>query len=1674
MTPSTATGTVTFKDGTTTLGTATLASGVATFPTTFGSSGAHSLTAVYGGDASDGVSTSAALTQTVTLASTATSLTSSVNPSLIGASTTLAASVTPTIATGIVTFKDGTTTLGTSTVTSGVATLAKSFATSGTHNLTAVYGGDTKNATSTSNALAQTVNSNPTVISLTTFINPIAVGALTTLTANVSPSTATGTVTFKDGTTTLGTDTLGSVVSGMAQWTTSFSSTGAHSLTATYGGDTNNATSTSSVVVETVGVATSTVLASSVNSIVIGANTSLTATVTPSSATGTVTFKDGTAVLGTGTLNAGVATLAASFATVGSHSLTAVYGGDLGDITSTSSALVETVTANAATVFLTSSLNPSTVDDTVVLTATVTPPAATGKISFMDGATKLAAVNLGSGVATISVYFSNQAGTHNLTAIYAGDANYATATSATLAEAVIGKANTTVLTSSFNPVNIGQSTTLTATNSLGWSAGTITFFDGATSLGTVPVTTGIASLVTSFSGGATHSLRAAYSGDIETAPSTGALTQAVSLAATATTLSSGTNPGVVGTATTLTATVTPPTATGIVTFLDGSTVLGTATLGGGTATYSAAFSTTGTHSLTASYAGNATDAASTSGTLVETVTPKPSTVLTSSVNPAVIGQTTTLTATVTPPSATGVVTFMDGAIALGAAPVALGIASYSAKFTIAGTHTLTANYSGDANDAANSSNSLTETVQSGPVTTSTLLGTSANLVSAGQSLTLTATVSGDAPTGTVQFKDGAVSLGSPVTLVGGQASFNLMPPVAAGHLYSATYSGDPYNSTSSGQAAVNVTGATSTTSLSSSSIAATPTTSITLTATVTGSGPTGSIVFRDGAAVLNTATVAGGIASWTQTLTGGMHVITASYSGDATNSASASTATSIQISADGSVQPPTALQWTYQYDAQGNPTQVTNANTATTQQVYDSLSRSTKITLPVPATGQAAPVIGLTYDLQDQPAKVTDPRTLTTTYTVDGLGSTTALTTPDTGALARTYYDNGLLQTAVDARGRTSTFTYDALDRLSSVSYSDGGTGIVMGYDAGTYGKGNLTSISDESGSTSFVYDGLGRVVTKTQVSGPSGAQRTFTLNYAWGSSGTSTGKLASVTYPSGAIVTYGYDTAGRINDVSVTGADGVVSKVLSGLAYDALSQPKSWVWGIGAVPYLRSFDGYGRLVSYPLGNPSGTGIAAGVLRTLAFDAAGRIVGYSHTTPTNWDQFFGYDGLDRLVSASLTGGDNYGYSYDLTGNRTQTTINGTVYADTVSSTSNWYTNVATAAGGATAQGYDTAGHLTSDTNGTYTYSGRGRLKTALRSGNTFSYLYNAFEQRVYKAGPSSVITTGVASYVYDEAGHLVGEYDATGKAVYETVYLGDMPVAALTQSAIGQTTVSYVYADHLNTARVIVRPADQAIVWSWGANEPFGQTQANSNPNSLGVYTYNPRFPGQVADTESGWYYNWYRDYNPALGRYVQSDPIGLASGSMSTYGYVNGNPLSAYDDMGLQTLPGPMGLPIPIIPTPQQQALNKQLAQQLTDALNGNSDGDPQKTYQTYTRWNPTTKKCYSGRTSGTGTPQENVKARGQQQTLLNNEGFQSPILDTTTQGDSFAEYLASRGREEQIISLNGGAKSRGGTSRNAIGGIVLWPSAVRNVAIGNANARFGEPMPGPSPWGSSPCTCR
>ena len=201
----------------------------------------------------------------------------------------------------------------------------------GTHTITAVYGGDVTFTGSTSSAITQTVlPKTATTTTLNSSLNPSYVGQSVTFTAAVSPSGASGTVTFYDGTTILGTGSLNS--SGQASSSTSTLAAGSHKITASYGGDSNFTASTSAALTQTVNkFATSATVTLSPNPSIFGQSVTITAGVTSSAGipTGTVTFYDGATVFGTGSLNgSGQATLSISSLAAGSHSITASYGGN--------------------------------------------------------------------------------------------------------------------------------------------------------------------------------------------------------------------------------------------------------------------------------------------------------------------------------------------------------------------------------------------------------------------------------------------------------------------------------------------------------------------------------------------------------------------------------------------------------------------------------------------------------------------------------------------------------------------------------------------------------------------------------------------------------------------------------------------------------------------------------------------------------------------------------------------------------------------------------------------------------------------------------------------------------------------------------------------------------------------------------------------------------------------------------------------------------------------------------------------------------------------------------------------------------------------------------------------------------------------------------------------------
>lgn len=470
VTPSAATGTVTFKDGSTTLGTGTLSGGKVTFSTSTLAAGSHSVTAAYGGNTNYNSSTSSALTQTVNKANTSVTLASSANPSNYGSSVTFTATVSPSAATGTVTFKDGSTTLGTGTLSSGKATFSTSTLAGGSHSITASYGGATNYNGSTSSVLTQTVSKASTTVTLASSANPSTYGSSVKFTATVAPSTATGTVTFLDGTTTLGTGTLSS---GKATFSTSTLAAGSHSITASYGGNTNYNGSTSSALSQTVNKANSTTtLSSSSNPSGFGSSVTFTATVSSTTATGNVTFKDGTTTLGTGNVSNGTATYSTSALAVGSHSITGVYSGDSNYNTSTSSKLTQTVEQGSST-SVSSSTNPAPSGAPVTFTAVVSPSVATGIVTFMDGSTSLGTGTLSGGVTNLTTS-TLAISTHSITAVYAGDTNYVGSTSSVLTQKVLALTSISLMPQNPSlPVGATQQFTATGTFSDG-SNGNIT------------------------------------------------------------------------------------------------------------------------------------------------------------------------------------------------------------------------------------------------------------------------------------------------------------------------------------------------------------------------------------------------------------------------------------------------------------------------------------------------------------------------------------------------------------------------------------------------------------------------------------------------------------------------------------------------------------------------------------------------------------------------------------------------------------------------------------------------------------------------------------------------------------------------------------------------------------------------------------------------------------------------------------------------------------------------------------------------------------------------------------------------------------------------------------------------------------------------------------------------
>ena len=589
----------------------------------------------------------------------------------------------------------------------------------------------------------------------------------------------------------------------------------------------------------TVVTGTATTMALSVSpsgSTTAGTSVTLSATVSPSGAVGAVQFLDGATAIGSPVaVVSGVASTSTTSLAVGSRSLTARFVPTDSAVWSTSTSspatlIVTTVPATVTTTTLsTSPTGPVQTGTPITLSATVTPSNAVGSIQFSDGVTALGAtVPLASGSASL-LLGSLSTGSHGLKATFVpSSATFAASLSSVVT--VVATAAPAVATSlglvvtPAGPVTLGTAVVLKATVGPVGAAGKVTFKDGATTLGQGTVTGGIAQLsVTSLIVG-DHVLSADFV-PTTAADFLGSSSDSVPITVTvpppgASTVSltyTPAGPVALGTAVTLTASVTPSSATGTVQFLDanGTVTLGApVTLSHGAASATLSSLVVGSHPLSVSFVSSSPSVlGSVSGTstlLVTTATTTAAQV--SPTGPVAYGTSVSVTGTVTPSEAAGTVQVLDGTTVVGSAPVIAGQATVTVSALSAGSHALKTRFvPTDATVYAGSVSSAVTLVVSPPpaqATTSTLTITPQS-ASAGSKVVLRATVTPASAAGVVTFTDGVVRVGS-ATVVGGQAQLSTTKLALGTHLIVASFapkSSSAYQASTSAPGQLTITNA---------------------------------------------------------------------------------------------------------------------------------------------------------------------------------------------------------------------------------------------------------------------------------------------------------------------------------------------------------------------------------------------------------------------------------------------------------------------------------------------------------------------------------------------------------------------------------------------------------------------------------------------------------------------------------------------------------------------------------------------------------------------------------------------------------------------------------------------------------------------------------------------------
>ncbi len=624
---------------------------------------------------------------------------------------------------------------------------------------------------------------------------------------------------------------------------------------------------------------------------------------------------------------------------------------------------------------------------------------------------------------------------------------------------------------------------------------------------------------------------------------------------------------------------------------------------------------------------------------------------------------------------------------------------------------------------------------------------------------------------------------------------------------------------------------------------------------------------------------------------------------------------------------PTLGTITTAYDAEY--TTVTDPAGKKRRSRLDGLGRLVRVDEPnssgeLGATGSPNQTTSYSYNALDNLTRVTQG-TQTRTFLYDSLSRLTKATNPESGTVGYAYDNNGNLTRKRDARGVVTDYSYDRLDRLTrrDYSYTGSDTAVSLGttrvdyaYDrCGSYARGRLCSVTARNGQTEVSrtaynrYDALGRVLESTQRTGGS----SYTMAYGYDRAG----NLISQRYPSGRVLDYVYDEAGRIAGAK-TGTDDWYAQGEgdNAVAYEPHGGMKDLLLGNGLWEQRRY---NARLQPTQIGLGTGKTAAGTALST---ERAGMLLlDYSYGTASNNGnvlsqriragtlnqiQRYTYDSLNRLKTAKETGSGalwSQTYAYDRWGNRRVTpdtdrvnsylpqpvlTPQITVDIDTA-------TNRLAGTKGVNTIGYDPAGNLKADWAGnTFTYDGDNRLVAFNTTGtdSDTTYSYDGEGRRVQKAvGGSGGVTT---TYVYNVLGQLVAEFGGTAP---------DRP------------GTRYLTPDHLGSTRVVTGEGQSVL--SRHDYLPFGEEIEVSRGNRSAVKGYTAslidgpaqKFTGKERDGESGLDYFGARYYGGATGRFTGVDPKRFSSRTVANpqkwnkYAYVLNNPLAFVDPNGQEEI---------------------------------------------------------------------------------------------------------------------------------------------------------------------------